>query len=178
MSKRFLLDANAFIEPRDRYYGFDICPGYWTTLLQEHTKNRVYSIDRIRSELVPRKRADWDDLAVWIDEKAPDTFFKKSEDQSVIDAFQGMVNWAYSSSQFTDAAKANFASVADGWLVAYAKVNKLIVVTHEEYAPEIKKSVKIPNVCVEYDVDYVNVFEMLRELGAKFLQSTKRRRKR
>ena len=178
MSKRFLLDANAFIEPRDRYYGFDLCPGYWTTLLQEHTRDRVFSIDRIRSELVPRKKEDWDDLAVWIDEIAPDTFFKKTEDQAVIDVFQGMVNWAYGSSQFTDAAKAEFASVADGWLVAYAKVNGLVVVTHEDYAPEIKKSVKIPNVCVEFDVEYVSVFKMLRELGAKFLRSTKRMGKR
>lgn len=177
MSNRYLLDANAFIEPRDRYYGFDICPGYWTTLLQEHDRKRIFSIDRIRSELVPKKKGDKDDLAIWIEEKAPDTFFKKTENQFVIDMFQKMVKWAYDSSQFTDAAKAEFASVADGWLVAYAKVNKLIVVTHEEYAPEIKKSVKIPNVCVEFDIEYVNVFEMLRDLGAKFRSSTKKQHK-
>jgi len=178
MSKRFLLDANAFIEPRDRYYGFDICPGYWTTLLNEHTNNRVFSIDRIRRELVPSKKEDWDDLAEWIDEKAPTTFFKQTEDQAVFDVFQEMVTWAYDSSQFKDAAKTEFASVADGWLVAYAKVNKMVVITHEDYSPEIKKSIKIPNVCVEFDVEYINVFEMLRELGAKFLRSTKRRRRR
>lgn len=28
----FLLDANVFIEAKNRYYGFDICPGFWRWL--------------------------------------------------------------------------------------------------------------------------------------------------
>jgi hypothetical protein len=28
VSRRYLLDANAFIEASNRYYGFDICPGF------------------------------------------------------------------------------------------------------------------------------------------------------
>jgi hypothetical protein len=71
-------------------------------------------------------------------------------------------------SQFTQAARAEFATVADGWVVAYAKAHGLKVVTHEVYAPNIKKRVKIPNVCVEFSVDYCNTFEMLQELGVKF----------
>lgn len=177
MSDRFLLDANTFIEARDRYYAYDICPGYWTALIQLHKAGRVFSIDRIRAELVPKKREEWDDIAQWIDRSVPETFFKKTEDQAVIDAFQDMVNWVYGESQFTDAAKAEFASVADGWLVAYAAKNGLIVVTHEDYRPDAKRRVPIPNVCEEFDVDYVNTFEMLRTLGVRFIQSTKRRRK-
>jgi len=130
VSDRFLLDANAFIEPRDRYYAYDICPGYWTALVQRHNAGRVFSIDRVRVELVPKNQDDWDDIAQWIDRDVPDAFFKKTEDQAVIDGFQEMVNWVYGESQFTDAAKADFASVADGWLVAYAAQEGLIVVTH------------------------------------------------
>ncbi len=89
-----------------------------------------------------------------------------------------MVNWVYSEDQFTDAAKTEFASVADGWLMAYASVNDQIVVTHEEYAPEVKRKVPIPNVCVEFEIEYVNTFEMLHALGEKFVRSTKRRGKR
>ena len=80
-----------------------------------------------------------------------------------------MVKWVQGEQQFTGAAKAEFASVADGWVVAYAKANGLVVVTHEEYAPDAKKKVPIPNVCLEFDVDYCNTFEMLRELKVQFV---------
>ena len=172
VSNRYVLDANTFIEAKDRYYGFDICPGFWTSLVTQHIAGRVFGIDRIRDELTEQD----DDIKDWIDQRAPESFFKKTEDQAVVDLFQEMVNWVYSEGQFTDASKAQFASVADGWLVAYASVNDLIVTTHEEYAPEAKRKIPIPNVCIEFDVEPVNTFEMLRDLGEKFIRSTKRRR--
>jgi hypothetical protein len=78
--------------------------------------------------------------------------------------------------QFTPEAKAAFASEADGWLLAFAHVNGFTVATHEEYAPEAKKSVKIPNVCVEFDVEYCNTFEMIRAVNEQFVLKTRRRR--
>lgn len=44
----------------------------------------------------------------------------------------------------------------------------MIVVTHEVYAPNIEKKVKIPNLCHEYDIETANTFEMLSQLGIKF----------
>ena len=26
---KYLLDSNVFIEAKNRYYAFDICPGFW-----------------------------------------------------------------------------------------------------------------------------------------------------
>lgn len=86
-----------------------------------------------------------------------------------------MVKWVYSQSQFMDAAKTEFAAGADGWVVAYAAVNGLTVVTHERYAPDAKRKVHMPNVCLEFDVEYVDTFSMLRDLGEKFVRSTKRK---
>ncbi len=133
---------------------------------------RIFSIDRIQSEL-----ADQDDeLKSWAD-AAPDTLFKKSVGQNVIDTFQQMLIWVYAQDQFTDAAKAEFASVADGWVIAYAAVNRQVVVTHEEFAPEAKRKVPMPNVCLEFGVEYANTFEMLRDLNVSFVRSTKHRRR-
>jgi len=161
VSNRYLLHANAFIEAKERYYGFDICPGYWSSLLAQHDSRRLFSLDRIADEL-----NEQDDIVKqWIRDEVPDTFFKKTEDQAVIDKFQEMVNWVYSQPQFTDAARTEFASVADGWVVAYAAVNRLVVVTHEQFAPEAKRKVPMPNVCVEFDVEYVDTFSMLRGRG-------------
>ena len=169
MSKRYLLDANVFIEAKNRYYGFDLCPGFWVSMIRRHDEKRVVSIDRIENEL---KEQD-DDVKKWIKESAPDTFFKKTADQDVIDMFQKMVTWVYGQSQFTAEAKSEFASVADGWVVAFAAVNDLIVVTHEQYAAETKKKVPIPNVCLEFNVVWTDTFAMLRELGEKYIRSTK-----
>jgi hypothetical protein len=176
VSNCYILDANAFIEPRNRYYGFDIWPGYWSALVYQHQMKRVCSIDRIRTELVPKKRQDWDDIARWIDEQVPKSFFKETEDQKVIKQFQAMVNWVYSQKQFDAAAQAEFASVADGWVVAYAAVNGLVVVTHEQFSPAARAKVPMPNVCLEFDVQYVDTFLMLRELREKFIRSTKRKK--
>ena len=165
VGKRYVLDANVFIEARQKYYGFDICPGFWLALVRQHAIKRVCTIDKIKTELV----AISDDLNDWVKQKAQDTFFKGTADKSVSDAFRDMVNWVQNEPQFTPEAKAEFSNVADGWVVSYAKANGLVVVTHEEYAPDVRKKVPIPNVCLEFDVEYCNTFDMLRDLKEKFV---------
>jgi len=181
-SNQYVLDANVFIEAKNKYYSFNLCPGFWKALIAEHERKCVSSIDRVRNELVkksnkpdPDKPADEPDpLSDWAKDTVPDTFFKKTEDQAVIEAFQEMMTWVNSEPQFVPAARTEFATVADGWLVAHAKVNGLIVVTHEEYRPEAKRRVPIPNICLEFDVDYANTFKMLEDLKVKFVLRTKR----
>jgi predicted RNA methylase len=168
-SRGYVLDANAFIEAKNRYYGFDICPGFWGALIGQHEAKRIFSIDRIRNELSEQD----DEVKAWIEEQAPDSFFKKTEDSAVIATFQRLVAWVYSVDQFADHAKTEFSSVADGWVIAYAAVNHLTVVTHEEFAPHSKRKVPIPNVCVEFEVEYVNTFEMLRSLDERFVRGRK-----
>ena len=60
MSRKYVLDANVFIQAKNDYYGFDICPGFWTSLITQHNAKRVCSIDRIRDELA-EKNDDVDD---------------------------------------------------------------------------------------------------------------------
>ena len=67
-----------------------------------------------------------------------------------------------------DAAKEKFAKDVDGWLVAYAKVEGLTLVTHEASAPNAQNRVPIPNVCKIADVPCVDTFQMLRALGVRF----------
>ncbi len=104
-----------------------------------------------------------------VQKKAPDTFFKGTSDKKVIDAYAETVNWVQRQPQFTPEAKAEYATVADGWVIAYAKVNGLVVVSHEEYAPDAKRKVPVPNVCIEFKVEYCNTFEMLRGLKEQFV---------
>jgi hypothetical protein len=169
-SKQYVLDANVFIQASQGYYGFAVCPGFWRALVIQHERKRVCSIDKIKAELL----AGHDELSEWAKDKAPATFFKGTADKAVGAAFAEMVKWVQVESQFTPEAKAGFASAADGWLIAYARANGLVVVTHEEYAPAVRRKVPMPNLCLEFRVEYCNVFDMLQELKVKFVLRTKR----
>jgi len=160
---RYVLDANVFIEAARRYYAFDLAPRFWHSLTDHAGTGRICSIDRVKDELVRGK----DELADWAKTEFSHGFCSTDENE-VVESLSEMMEWVQRQKQFTDFAKAEFASVADGWIVAYASVNRLIVVTHEEFAPDVKKKVPIPNVCNEFGVKYTDTFEMLRVLKVQF----------
>ena len=76
------------------------------------------------------------------------------------------MRWA-DDGDFSDKAKKDFAdqSKADAWIVAYAMTKRCVVVTHEQYEPDAKRRVLIPNVCHAFGIRYLNTFQMLRELN-------------
>ena len=51
-SKRYVLDANVFIEAKNKYYGFYLCPGFWKALIGQHESRHIFSIDKVRDEPV------------------------------------------------------------------------------------------------------------------------------
>lgn len=158
-----MLDANVFIQAARRYYAFDLAPRFWDSLVQHAANGQLRSIDRVKQELERGK----DDLAEWVESNFNNAFASTDEDD-VIQAFGQIMAWVQAQGQFFDAAKADFASGADGWLVAYAKVKGCVVVTQEVLDPVVRRKVPIPNVCQPYGVSYVDTFEMLRRLGVRF----------
>lgn len=163
-TRSYLLDANIFIQAKNQYYSFAVCPGFWHALPWLHEKGWVWSIDRVKDELAEGK----DDLADWAVGTAPGTMFCATSDGTVQRSFSEVMKWVQENRQFTPEAKAEFAGVADGWLIAYARAKGLTVVTHEAYAPEAKNRVKIPNVCEHFGVKYLDTFAMLKDLKTKF----------
>ncbi|NPV81811.1 MAG: DUF4411 family protein [Firmicutes bacterium] len=163
MNRPYLLDANVFIEAARRYYAFDLVPAFWQALLDHATAGRVCSIDRVRDELIKGN----DDFAAWVSGEFHN-WFASTDEVSVIEAYKQIMQWVYEHGQFSDTAKAAFASGADGWLVAYARVHGHEVVTHEQLNHETKRKVPIPNVCDAFHVPYIDTFGMLRSLGIRF----------
>lgn len=109
----YVLDANIFIEACKRYYAFDIVPAFWEAIRQRAEAGHIQSIDRVCQEIsaFPGK----DDLKTW----AADEFinyFVSTQTGEVIQSFRDVMNWSVQQSQFTEAAKNEFASVADSWL--------------------------------------------------------------
>lgn len=159
----YVLDANVFIEAVRRYYAFDLAPVFWESLVHHAANGRIQSIDRIEKELERGK----DELAEWATSQFSDAF-ASTDEQDIIDSYTEVLNWVIAQDQFLEAAKADFADSADGWLLAYARSKGYVVVTHEVANPNIKIKVPIPNVCHAFGVRYIDTFAMLRELGVRF----------
>jgi hypothetical protein len=98
----------------------------------------------------------------------PDTFFEGVDDAAITTKYGEIMLWAQRHPQFSDAAKAKFATGADGWLVAFALIRRAIVVTNEQPAPNSKNDIKLPDVCQQFGVEYRDAFQMLRDLAVRF----------
>lgn len=67
-----------------------------------------------------------------------------------------------------DNAKAKFATEADGWLVAYACVTGVDVVTNEQPRPEARGRILLPDVCNQFGVRFHDAFARLKSLHVRY----------
>lgn len=150
----YLLDADVLIEGKKRWFGFDFCPGFWDWIDAAHAAGVVRSVEAVRTEVL----AGDDELVEWVNDRR---HLFVAPDEAVVSAFGELVDWAYSSSVYEDVAKATFASAADAWLLAQARVSGEVVVTHE-VANNSAKQIKIPEVAAAFGVQVMNSFDLLR----------------
>ena len=158
----YLLDTNVFVEAYRRYYGLDLCPGFWDSLSHYCEEGRLLSIDRVRDEI-----QEGDALDEWV-KQAPEGLFISTADEAVIEIFQHLIASVQEDEQYLDLAKAEFATVADGWLIACAAAYDGKVVTHEARSPEARKRVPMPNVADLFNIECIDTFDMLRSLEVQF----------
>ncbi len=133
-----LVDSDALITAHRRYYSFDICPGFWNTLLKYHEKERIFSVQSVRKEIL--QGHDTDDLSQWVKNELPPSFFLEESSNEVVNAYKMIMMWAQSHSTYIEKAKAKFAKSADARLIAFALVKGAIIVTNEKSEPLSKKS--------------------------------------
>lgn len=160
--RKFLLDANVLIAAHRSYYAFDLCPGFWQSVLDGFAAGRIYSTQRVKAELLKG-----DALEEWVNDQLPDEFFLDDSTAGIAVEYGPMMAWVVAKG-FLPAAQAKFAKDADGWLVAASKTDGFCLVTHEIRQEGAKARVPIPNVCDEFGVEHCNTFEMLRELGCSY----------
>ncbi len=160
----YLLDANVLIEAKNRYYGFDFCPGFWDFLQRKNANNYICSIDKVKAELI----AGSDELAGWA--KKQNIQFYDTDDIKIIAEFAKIDTWI-ESQEYKQVAVTTFPDGADYYLIAYALANNAVIVTEE--VPNVKriKKIKIPDVCIGLNIKCINTFDFLRQLNAKFILS-------
>lgn len=158
----YLLDANAFITAHRSIYPFDVHPGYWDWLAQALRDGTIGSIQRVRDELTSHE----DQLQRWVEDQVG---LDLEPDDDVIGALRQLATWTMAQDRFRDAAKTEFLDLADYFLVAQALAGNHVVVTFESPQPEGKKTVKIPDACDAFNVEWIQPIEMLRRAGARFV---------
>lgn len=157
----YLIDSNVLIEAKNRHYGFDFCPAFWTWLVDSNLRGRVFSIERVKHELV---KGD-DELASWAQQLGERFFLYPTSE--AIDILKTIGEWA-DEGGFKWPVIEEFMQGADCYLVAQALAGGFDVVTHETYSSG-KRRIKIPNVCEAVGVKYLTSFEMLRREGVRFI---------
>jgi len=159
---RYCLDSDVFIQAKNGPYGMDIVPAFWDWLDLQFNVGIIYSSTMVYGELV----AGGDELAQWARRRINSGFFEQPSVQ-VQQYFQGIAD--FTRTRYVQHQAERFLSSADPWVVAHAMNDHSIVITHETLAPTNSQKIKIPNICVNFRVDYKGPYHMLRALGARFI---------
>jgi hypothetical protein len=145
----------------------DIVPGFWRKIVELDRRGLLISVDKVRDEMVSYNDA----LSTWITTELSASFFKDTA--TILAQYAHMTAWAMAHPSYNTAAKAEFCDdkVADAWICAYALAHhpNMILLTHEKSEPDIKRKVKIPEVCVQFGMTYLNTIQMFRQLNEPFL---------
>jgi hypothetical protein len=160
----YLLDANVLKEAKNRYYQFQVCPGFWDWIRRESSVGRVASIDAIRTEIEAGDEND--PLRIWVRDDSPLNFV--APDASTLEAMRKVVRWVMAQ-DYEEKNLSAFLGKADPFLVAHAMAHDGVVVTQEAYVPANSRKVKIPNVCEAMEVEWMNCFQMLNREKARFI---------
>ena len=163
-SPLYVLDANVFIAAWRDHYPPQVFPGLWEALENQCCLGRIRSIDRVQDEIESPP-----ELVVWLSAIRQEMIASSAEvDVAVV--YAQMQAWAEQAEQYTNAAREEFARVADCWLAAYAKAHGATVVTNEKSNSTIQRRIPLPNVCAEnaFDIRVVTLVEMLEELEITF----------
>lgn len=160
---RYLLDSNSYIQAKNQYYQIDFCPGYWDWLDHQFEAGILASILLVYKEL----ESFDDELSVWV--KSRKKQFLDVSDDKTQEQFIQIAAYSQTLQNMQPGNIENFLAGADPWLIAKASVLNAVIVTQEVLAPESARKIKIPNVCKKFGVQYMNTFQLLRELEACFI---------
>lgn len=158
--KTYCLDANVLIQAWQKYYSPKFCTDYWDILIELGNQKRIFIPEMVYQEIVRTE----DDLSRWLkSSKIP----IHNIDEPVTQCLKSIYSSNPLHQNLVDNTKAR--SLADPWVIAHAINENATIVTKEEKVTAINSSkIKIPNVCDNMGVRWINDFELITEIGIKF----------
>lgn len=158
-AERYCLDANVLIQGWQKYYSPKLCASYWDILNHLGESNRIFIPKMVYDEIARTE----DDLKVWLDScSIPISDVNGNVTRCLQDIFG-----KHESHRFlVDNKKGR--SLADPWVIAHAIHEKATVVTKEEKITASTARIKIPNVCDNMGVRWINDFQFVNEMNIRF----------
>lgn len=160
MAQIYCLDANVLIQAWQKYYSPVLCPDYWDRLNELEEQGIIFIPESVNEEIVRTE----DDLAAWLkNSKIPVRPVSEIVTRFMQNIFASNPNHI----KLVDNVKGR--SLADPWVIAHAITEVATVVTKEEKVTAANSNkIKIPNVCDNMGVRWINDFEFIAEVGMKF----------
>ena len=161
MAKAYLIDANVFVQAKNLHYRFDFCGGFWDWVTTAHARGLVFSVRKVRDELLAGKKGD--PARTWA-ERLPEGFFlDDADDPKVMRHYAELMRWAAQGRHYAAAAIDEFADQrnADPFIVAAAKQRGDLVVTQERANPEARRRIPLPNAADAVGVNTISIFDLL-----------------
>lgn len=154
-SKKYIFDANCFIEPWNKFYSYDFFKPFWDEFVKNTCQDGVMLIQQeIYDEIIKKD----DRLADWLKQQnfsiiATDVETARSV-TNINEQFRSLVK------------ESKGRSLADPFIIALAQREGAIVVTLEDHGSEAKP--KIPYVCDALKVKCINLFDFIKENDVQF----------
>lgn len=162
--EKYCLDANVLIEAWQKYYSPKFFPEYWDMLNDLGNRDRIFLPGLVAEEIF---KTD-DGLSNWLRQS-------KIPIQPITEGIAAALTSIYATNAdhkfLVDNTRQR--SLADPWVIAHAMACKACVVTKENFETAVNsKRIKIPNVCENMGVRWINDFQFIGELKLKFSLST------
>jgi predicted nucleic acid-binding protein len=159
-ANKYCLDANVLIQAWQKYYNPKFCPDYWKILTELGKNGKIFIPELVYEEIIRTE----DDLSKWI--KASKIPINKISEPVTL-CLQKIYAADPTHKNLVDNTKAR--SLADPWVIAHALHEHATVVTKEEKVTALNSNkIKIPNVCDNMGIRWINDFQFIDELDIKF----------
>ena len=157
---KYCLDANVLIQAWQKYYSPKICPDYWSLLNRLGGEGRIFMPQMVSEEIIRTE----DDLAEWLkSSKIPIHPIDGPVSECLKKIYE--VNPSH---QYLVANNGQH-SLADPWIIAHAINQNAAVVTKEiKDTFNNPTKIKIPHVCDNMGVRWIDDFKFVEEVGIQF----------
>jgi predicted nucleic acid-binding protein len=158
--QKYCLDANVLIQAWQKYYSPKFCPDYWSLLNQLGIDQKIFIPQMVYEEIIRTE----DELAEWL--RNSNIPIHKI-DGHITECLKRI--YEFNPIHQYLVANSGQHSLADPWLIAHA-INQNAVVVTKEIKDNFNNptKIKIPHVCDNMGIRWINDFELVEELGIHF----------
>lgn len=150
---KYSLDTSAILDAWIRYYPIDLFPSFWERFEQLCRSKEALIIELVNYELAKKD----DGCSKWLKNKGLTSFFIEINDDLQLATKKILENPRYQ--LLIENRKGVFG--ADPFIIAHAQIANCTLVTGEKPTGSIKRP-KIPDVCNELNIPWINIQQLMR----------------